>query len=556
MIQTPGNQEKIELSGTTLIDSLRSPQSEKYGEKMKKTVEKILIGDDKSNFNTIIDQFFSHKILREFFHNHPVCWIDLLRKLHKYRKNDREEGWYIEDEHIEEVYKTFLIRGRTNDIGSKLRKILPDVIIKNQALLEFASKQPSLLDSGGYSYIKIPKNKRPKATIGLIYAGLTQNIDACTYENADTYFTKVLPKVLQYLKEIFGIEPNLSFCRNIEQITKEIEKMFDSGRGDERENAFRVIQAFHAWSGIEQIETMHQDACAIVEKVPDFIQQKTGYVISDIDSVEQDGTTIYSGKLNFNGKKYAINWRVKSIKSILQKMWVTEEYTNIDAIRDMLGISIVWPDDAPENEKINIASVFLNLMPDYGYLLKNKGLFSDESLGEIQKNASNKGKLPIYSTSKRGNSTHKDFNNASYSGYIKINGINLGTEIQFSDEKSMLWKKIDDKKYKPKDAILGLIRGPKFGTPGQIFRLLNAKIDVATMQQLGVNNINGIIILLIEDNFILPFVSKDGDAILLSCKGKDDVFKKKFSKMELCQKGHPHYDNLIKYLSKINPLAL
>lgn len=88
-----------------------------------------------------------HKVLRDFFLDHPVCWIDLLRKLHKYRKNDREDEWYIEEENIEEVYKTFLIRGRKNDIGKRLRDVLPHAITENQALLEFASKQPSLLDS-------------------------------------------------------------------------------------------------------------------------------------------------------------------------------------------------------------------------------------------------------------------------------------------------------------------------------------------------------------------------------------------------------------------------
>lgn len=150
------------------------------------------------------------------------------------------------------------------------------------------------------------------------------------------------------------------------------------------------------------------------------------------------------------------------MKSILQKMWTTEEYTNADAIRDMLAMSITWADDTPEKKKENIASTLLSLMPDYGYLQKNRGALTEESVREIHKRAVDKKKMPLYQTSKRGNSTHENYTSASYSGYTKIGDVNVGFEIQFSDEKSMKWKKADDKRYKPKDAILGFVRGPKF----------------------------------------------------------------------------------------------
>lgn len=53
-------------------------------------------------------------------------------------------------------------------------------------------------------------------------------------------------------------------------------------------------------------------------------------------------------------------------------MWSTEEYTNADAIRDMLAMSITWADGTNDKKKEDIASTLLNLMPDYGYLQKNR----------------------------------------------------------------------------------------------------------------------------------------------------------------------------------------
>jgi hypothetical protein len=32
-------------------------------------------------------------------------------------------------------------------------------------------------------------------------------------------------------------------------------------------------------------------------------------------------------------------------------MWETEEYTNKDAIRDMIGVSFIFPDGTPLDEK-------------------------------------------------------------------------------------------------------------------------------------------------------------------------------------------------------------
>jgi len=60
-----------------------------------------------------------------------------------------------------------------------------------------------------------------------------------------------------------------------------------------------------------------------------------------------------------------MEWRVKTVRSILQKLWETEEYTNKDAIRDMIGVSFIFPDRIPVEEKKYFIIETGKLMPNF-----------------------------------------------------------------------------------------------------------------------------------------------------------------------------------------------
>jgi hypothetical protein len=128
---------------------------------------------------------------------------------------------------------------------------------------------------------------------------------------------------------------SLRYCTSVEQLITKLNKMFSSGSGEERETAFRIIQAFHAWSGIEDIEHHRNQAEGCVAEIATVLHN-IGLPVSNIRHSEHNDATIYSGTIGHNGDIYRIEWRVKTVKSILQKMWETEEYTNIDAIRDTI----------------------------------------------------------------------------------------------------------------------------------------------------------------------------------------------------------------------------
>lgn len=62
-------------------------------------------------------------------------------------------------------------------------------------------------------------------------------------------------------------------------------------------------------------------------------------------------------------------------------MWETEEYTNKDAIRDMIGVSFIFPDGTPLDEKQELMITAWALMPNFWYILRAKwefwGIISD-----------------------------------------------------------------------------------------------------------------------------------------------------------------------------------
>ena len=55
-------------------------------------------------------------------------------------------------------------------------------------------------------------------------------------------------------------------------------------------------------------------------------------------------------------------------------MWESEDYNNVDALRDMIGIAPFWPDETPEEIKLEVIKKLTDIMPNYGYMYKIKGI--------------------------------------------------------------------------------------------------------------------------------------------------------------------------------------
>lgn len=561
-----------EPSMTGRIDGLRLPVTDAVIRKTHTRFDAICSIKSIDELKAEIQKYFPenrHKVIRIFFETHPVCWHDLKRKLYAITTFDEKRNiWNIDEDRIWEIYSIFLIRERKQDIGDKIRVLLPDIISENRAFLEYCAKkpslidaaitiQPSLLDEGGYIFSQISAEKSKWYITKLITSGMIQNIDNYSYQDLKKGIPDILSRLLIYLKEIFGkdIFIPLDQMASFDWIINTLDKMIRSPQWVIRENAFRVIQSFHAWSSLGEIEKYHQLAEEKIKHLPDRFK-KAGITIDwDIETNEHNDAKIYSAQISFRGKEYKMEWRVKTVRSILQKMWETEEYTNKDAIRDMIGVSFIFPDETPVEEKKHLMIETGRLMPNFWYILRDKwGLWTE--IIEVEKWLRKIRKNPALVSFKVWDTSHPDFNNSSISGFLSLDGESIWTEFQYLEQSAAKWKKEDDKKYKPKGMINVLMRWPKFSTPKDCYDLLYERVNTDVdglvntdrLQELWYASINDMIIDYIEEGFLIPYVSDTGTELLLTCKGKEEAFIKIFPTMQKCWTDHDKYLDMKKYI--------
>lgn len=540
-------------SPTSRIDRLQWSISEQTIKNTISRYETICTIDTPEEIKWELNKCFPlnpQKVIRDFFMEHPVCWTDMQRKIHAFSEYDNNKNrWRIPDEKLWGIYESFLIRGRKNDIGEKIRNLLPRAISENKDLLKFSREQPSLLDEGGFMFSNIPSVKRKRLIKSLIKNWMLKNIEWCDhYKDIDIYIPKILPKILRYITEIFWKVIHIGYCKTMDDLTKELEKKFSSWHGSERENAFRVIQSFHAWSSIEEIEKIHTLAQEKISYIPKNLEKIWISIEGTPSCTDHNDDTIYSANILFQEKKYRCVWRVKTVKSILQKMWETEEYTNKDAIRDMIWVHFIWPDDTPMEDKKRLILKWWALMPNFWYILKDKwGIWEEinnvaNSLWAIIKN-------PVYISSKLWNTSNPLINNTSISGFMSLGWESLWTEFQYSDEKWAEWKKNEDKVYKPKWMLTILMRWPKFATPYDCYELLNERIKAGTLRELGHDNINSMIMWYIEnEKFLIPYISENAKELLITNISEEDEFIEKFPNMKKSSPWDTHYEKVRSYI--------
>jgi len=526
---------------------------------MREIVSWIQKIDVLSGLELSIENYFwwnKYKQLRGFFLNHPHTYKDLIRKVHKHREY-RNGKWTIDEEKMKDIATLFLVRNRQSDLWKVVTGHL-ELIRANSKFIEYCSEQPSILDYSAYQFSRIPSKKRVHDIEWLIKGWLIQNIKGCHEGNIDTYFSAACKPILEYVESIFWIyTQDLNshyYCQTPKSLSGAINKLLDWW-GKDRKKWWKIVQAFHAWGNIIEIEQVYREAVGKVEKMPDKLKG-IGVTIGKIQTtITPEWVKVFSTEWVISWKKVLLSWRVKTPKSILQKMWETEEYTNADAVRDLIWLSVTYPDDTSEDQKQKIMLIFWKMMPHYGYILKNKWELSapDWTLENLEEELKKQKKSPLYTSSDLGDSTDPRLRNASMSGFSQIGGMNVGFEIQYGTQSAMDWKKYDDLKYKPRSAILALMRWPKESTPQEIYNLLNKRLSPWDLQKLGYATINDFILELIdgENKFLIPYVSKDEKIVLFTTPKYEEKFLDLWNNDKLNKLNKPH-EWVRRYIKSLN----
>lgn len=247
--------------------------------------------------------------------------------------------------------------------------------------------------------------------------------------------------------------------------------------GARRKDLFRIIQACHAWGNIHAIEAAYDNARQYADpKIMETLLKKAGIKLIKHERQLAD-ELMYQGQVEIEGKTYPFYWRSKSMKSILQKLWQTAEYSNEDALRDTLGMTILIDDKTPMSRVSQILSACQKMMPNYGYIVKNRNMLPEEKFHTILKEQTRK--HPMYTSSSSNANTNANLRNIAFSGFTQVGELPAcGFEIQILTKSGFEWKKQEDPYYKVRGMIELLTRGEFFVTPVQLKSSLEKLLSI------------------------------------------------------------------------------
>lgn len=289
------------------------------------------------------------------------------------------------------------------------------------------------------------------------------------------------------------------------------------------EDAWMVIQSFFAWPRVLEIEELCRDAKEEIGQMWATLK-KAWIIIKNMTSENHiTGAVIYHARLEFRGKTYEMDWRVKTPESILQKMWQKKQYNNVDAMRDIIGMNIIYPDDTTDEDKKGLITAFSNLMPDYGYVLKNK--WAVENPEWLTENLS---KTPIAINETRSSMTHGEFKNMSLSGFMKLWNSPYGAEIQFISESEAKEKKKEDPYYKLRWLLDAFFRGPKYRQPSALYRLISNRVDVPYLESLWYTNFWELFWNLLSNEYLIAYRFPNARHFVFSIKWREDAMREIF----------------------------
>lgn len=537
---------------TTDIDLLRISRTKEQIQSTSQAVSNIIDRTPSEEVQKQINAYFPKrwetKNINHFFNNHPHVFGDLIHVIHTRRLENDEKWWHIPKEFLSNIQQIFLFRDRKHDIGTLIPEFVK-VVCGQARFIEFASKQASILDINSYEFSQIPESPRRKSIRKLVISGLVSNISWCTEYNIDTYFWYTKFRILHYLNEIFWIDlSDIAYVQNIDQLTQKLSEFFKSGKWNDRKKSWKIIQAFHAWGDILNIEkdfASTMDLCDDVSKKLLTHWFILHWTISQ--SMNWQWVIIYSAKYKFNNQIIEVSWRAKSPKSMLKKLWETEEYVRSSAVRDELGISFVYADDTPQDAIVAIMQAWSLMLAHNGYILKNKWELDNEDT--FRKVSTEIKKRPLFAEHKSwGDPKMK---NASQSGFMSLwvghKKQAIGCEIQYSKKSAKKWKEQDDPIYKFRGAIDALMRWAHQATPKEIFDAITREIQISDIPKfsdpdtgisLGLTTYNDIMQYLIEvKKILLPYFWKTrGKYILLFTTPKHRKEFEKRWKMEYLEK--------------------
>lgn len=507
-------------------------------------------------------------VLKKFFLQFPSAWGELKRKISAHKSEKANGQLYIDKSKEEVILSVFLRLGRQSWIWENLEEIFREEIFNNPALLALSSREPSILDSSHGNLHFLTQEKRTSFIEKMIRHGIWINIDKWLWDSGhqEADFEKILPQILKYLQSIFDIWfKDIPRNITIKNLAKYLStKIWNSeGNGLDSKKAWMFVKSFSAWGWYDEIATLRESAEKRIDMIPNKFREH-GIDLWPIEKEEEritDGEvlTIHKTQAKFKLSNGNILWcnlefRVKSMRSILLKLWENEDYNNIDALKDILGFAIIFPDGTDEESKEEVILQCSQLMSNKGYILKNKGLLNTDNLSALKRHLKDKDKKPLWKVvNTRKMKTDKRLNNSSISGFSWLLWDPIGIEFQFYDQTGYDFWKNDHYTFDPLKIVSAWSRGSWFVTPHQLLHIVKKEIPESIRETVLQKLPQQIIINYLQKWQILGFCWKNEDVYFVPSQYKEEYMEKFPAMHELDPNNNEEFLKFISHMSISSP---
>lgn len=138
--------------------------------------------------------------------------------------------------------------------------------------------------------------------------------------------------------------------------------------------------------------------------------------------------------IEHNNKSYVftVNSRIKSLRSILTKLFSDDNYNDVDSLLDLLGFNIILWAKMPEEVRAQVAIKIAGMLAKNSYIMKNKGLFWEKSLKLVKDGL--KENPPLVEKSDKKTRSGQDYKDAKFAWYISESEVGIEVQLFESTE--------------------------------------------------------------------------------------------------------------------------
>ncbi len=470
--------------------------------------------------------------LYNYFIQHPSAWYELKRKLHAYKKIS-DDGRYIIPKDKEEYILSVFLRRWWEIINHQIEELWRK-ILKDQHLLSRIATEPSIMDSshGQIKWLQVQwKNQRKDFIEKTLKIGYISNVDIKDEVEIEKNILKLLPIFQEYIFQIFNISIEVpkskkTFNAIIEWFVQELWP----DQWVKSKHIWMLIKSMRAWWSYDYIQEQHKKAEQYIHSIPNILREQ-GFDFKE-SMLKKEGS--YDGNIDIHTwiihlsdtEIIQIEYRTKSIRSVLLKLWESEDYNNYDALRDTLGMVIIFPDLMDEDVKLSIIWRMSSIMNHKWYMLKNKWLI------EHKKNIKNiippdHEPLGTVVEWRKWKSSEK-LKNLSFSGFTHIQESHVGIEIQFYNQNGYDFWKSDHLTFDVLKVVSAWARWGWFITPRQMLDVVRKNIPRNILEAKLKKRPQEIIYGYIQSGALIPYIWKN-NALYLVPKQYEYLFFWKFT---------------------------